>query len=621
MRFKKIILLSFSILSWLLTYSQPVQLKDFSQEKYIFINGFTDYLKTTNPIPLDSILQPRTQEQFVRLENKKVLFIGYDPYYYWYRFSISNKDTLNKDIILLLGGLGIHEADLWQRKNNRSIFSGRSGYQYPFDKRPYPYVHHAFPMTIAAYSTDTFYIRMDESHAYKSTAFVLVEPASMRKFEHRFYFIMGIIIGLLLLFSIFNLYLFISVKEKIHLWYSLYIFAILFFLIKQEGIDAEFLGLDSDQGYRTTYMGAVASLAVGFLLQVVQLFLMNIKPKSFLYKIMLLTKWSSFVTAIIQFIVFYVRPDYKIERFVFEWSNKTALLAFMLILISCIYSFYKGFKPALFILIGQSLFIIGGISRALFIGTESYIFPPSLFETGLVAEVVIISFGLMYRYNLYKKEKEQLTFQLQEQKINAAQEILFAQEQEQKRIAEDLHDELGGNLAAIKMTLQTLDLPGEQSDALTGLIDKASTNARNISHNLMPPEFIETRLDDLLRNYYTRLNTEGTIKFHFHYSGIDEKFNKKDELMIYRIIMELTSNIIRHSKATDATIHLVYHEKQLAIMSEDNGKGFISDTQTGIGLKNIRSRVNYLNGTMNIDSGMHGTTVMFHIPYKKQQDE
>jgi signal transduction histidine kinase len=85
--------------------------------------------------------------------------------------------------------------------------------------------------------------------------------------------------------------------------------------------------------------------------------------------------------------------------------------------------------------------------------------------------------------------------------------------------------------------------------------------------------------------------------------------------------MELTSNIIRHSKATDATIQLVYHEKQLAIMSEDNGKGFISDTQTGIGLKNIRSRVNYLNGTMNIDSGMHGTTVMFHIPYKKQQDE
>jgi signal transduction histidine kinase len=91
--------------------------------------------------------------------------------------------------------------------------------------------------------------------------------------------------------------------------------------------------------------------------------------------------------------------------------------------------------------------------------------------------------------------------------------------------------------------------------------------------------------------------------------------------MIYRIIMELTSNIIRHSKATDATIQLVYHEKQLAIMAEDNGKGFIANAHAGIGLKNIHSRVNYLNGTMNIDSGTHGTTAMFHIPYKKQQDE
>ena len=81
--------------------------------------------------------------------------------------------------------------------------------------------------------------------------------------------------------------------------------------------------------------------------------------------------------------------------------------------------------------------------------------------------------------------------------------------------------------------------------------------------------------------------------------------------------MELTSNIIKHSKATEATIQLVYHEKQMILMAEDNGKGFGQEIEPGIGLKNVRSRVNFLNGSMNIDSGNGGTTIMIQIPFKE----
>ena len=430
---------------------------------------------------------------------------------------------------------------------------------------------------------------------------------------------MGIILGLLLLFALFNVYLFFSIKENVHAWYALYILMMLLFIIKDEGLDPEFLGLDSSNGYRATSMLAIAALAVSFLLQMVQSFLTNTKRSNVLYKSMNYVKWFLFLMAGIQFIVFYIQPSNEIEYIVFHITNKTGMAAILLIIVACIYSSYHGFKPALFLLAGQLLFLAGVILRGLFIGMNQHVFPPSVFEIGLIAEVIIISYGLMYRYNQYKKEKENLAFQLQEEKLNTTKEILNTQEQEQKRIAADLHDELGGNLAAIKMTLQSFKLPAEQAETMNYLIDTASDNARHIAHDLMPPEFENTTLEVLLDKFYQRINMEGKINFHFYYSGKNNQFNKQEDLAIYRIIMELTNNIIKHSNSTEASVQLVYHENQMTLVVEDNGMGNIQGSKTGIGLKSVQSRVNFLNGDMNIDSGKHGTTIMIQIPFKNIQ--
>ncbi len=591
---------------------------DLTGKEYEIINGSTKYLQVNSLISLDSVLKVVSQQKLNTLANEPVIFFGYNPYYYWYKFSIANNDSISRNLILLLGGLGIRKAEIWQI-NNAAKLAGSGGYQYPFDERPYRFVHHSFSLSLAANTTDTFYVKVDESHAYKSTSFVLVTPKAMQKFEHRFYMLTGIMIGLLLLFFLFNLYLYFSIKEKIHVWYGLYIVTMLFFIIKQEGIDAEYLGLDSATGYRATCMAAIASFGMGCMLQVCILFLVNVQRTSLAGKILSLLKWASFLLAAVQVIIFYVRPANQIEAITFQIANKTTLITFASIVFACLYSFLKGFKPAAFILAGQLVFIVGGITRSLFIASISYIFPPSLFEIGLVLEVVIISFGLMYRYNQYKNEKEEITFQLQQEKLNTTKAILLAQEEEKKRIAADLHDELGGNLAAIKMTLQSFNVPSHQADSLNYLIDKASANARHIAHNLMPPEFENTSLKAILGNLFQLVNTEGKIKFHFFYTGSSHHFTKQEDLIIYRVIMELTSNIIRHANATEATMQLVYHENYLAIMAEDNGGGFGNKNTAGIGLKTIRLRIDFLNGTFDIDTGNTGTTIMIQIPYKEME--
>lgn len=603
-------------------YCQVVESADVEKYKgHFFINGYTGYLKTNTIISFDSAKGLFNQNRFSALGNKKIFFKGYDPSFYWFRFIVHNGYSSAKEFIFMQAGLGIRDSELWQVNGEKIASLGKTGYKYPYKARPYRNVHYCHPVTIAPNSTDTFYLFKDESHAFKVDGFVLNDPGALKKKEVNFYFLFGNMLGLLVLFIFINFYLYFAIKEKIHLWYCGYLLFTLFFLIKNEGLDVEFLGLDSETGYRSTSMGGFGAIAMGFLVKVVQLFLVNIRPKSILFRSMEFTKWLAWTGGIFFFLDFYFQPPHFIDLVAYYWGNKSVLLTLFVVPVACIYSFSKGYKPALFILGGMSLLLIGGILRSLFIMEESYLFPPTLFEIGMVAEAIIISFGLMYRYNQFKKEKDFLKMELERQQSEIAKQVIIAQEAEQKRIAEDLHDELGGNLAAIKMAIQRFSIPGLQTDELNQLIDKASINARNISHNLMPPDFGQTNLKDLLDNYFRRLNKEGNIHFDFHYTGRNNHFDKQEELMIYRIIMELTNNIMKHAKATESTVQFIYHENHLALVIEDNGKGFYMNSSQGMGLKNIQSRVKYLNGSLDIDSGKHGTTIMIQIPYKEDDEK
>jgi signal transduction histidine kinase len=237
-------------------------------------------------------------------------------------------------------------------------------------------------------------------------------------------------------------------------------------------------------------------------------------------------------------------------------------------------------------------------------------------DIGLGFEAVIICIGILYRYNLDKKKKDQLQVDLEKQKTKLAEQVLHTQEDERKRIAEDLHDELGGNLAAIKMSLLALQLDDKKKQPLMQLIDSTSSSVRNISHNLMPPEFKETELHVLLKRHYEHLNNKDLIAFYFYCSGNVYPFNLHKKLMLYRIILEVTNNIIKHSGGSEATVQLIYYDNYLQIMAEDNGKGFSAQAGEGIGLKNLHSRIDYLKGTIAIDSSLKGTTITIYIPYQ-----
>jgi signal transduction histidine kinase len=238
--------------------------------------------------------------------------------------------------------------------------------------------------------------------------------------------------------------------------------------------------------------------------------------------------------------------------------------------------------------------------------------------------VLLVSLGFLYnRYRLRQKNRYQ-------QELNRQQNDLFnaiaaAQEQERKRIAQDIHDGLGSVLSAAKLKMSEIKEAkpemGADEKFLTGiaLLDEASSELRNISHNIMPATLSKLGLVPALKNLTEKISSHNGVHIHFFAHDCNNRMNEQIEISVYRIILELINNVVKHANATKATVQLVRYPDYINITVDDNGKGFetgrATDEKKGIGLGSVAARVELLKGKMDIDSMPgSGTTVVIDIP-------
>lgn len=247
--------------------------------------------------------------------------------------------------------------------------------------------------------------------------------------------------------------------------------------------------------------------------------------------------------------------------------------------------------------------------------------------------VLIPILALLYVYyqkiqaqrELAKKQeeinKQKVTTLKQEQELDLIKASIEGQDEERKRIAQELHDSIGGNLAGIKLQFASMDGDSEKLKNITGQIDETYQLVRDISHTLIPKKFRQNAFTDLIRAYYKTITSASELEVGFYphpeneINSIDEKY----QMEVYKIIQELMTNTIKHAEATNIDIHLSIIENELSLLFEDNGKGFNQNiSKEGIGFENIKNRVNELSGILHIDSVLkRGTVVSIEIPIKK----
>jgi signal transduction histidine kinase len=223
------------------------------------------------------------------------------------------------------------------------------------------------------------------------------------------------------------------------------------------------------------------------------------------------------------------------------------------------------------------------------------------------------------------QEQTKLQQEINRQQDLAAKAVLDAEEHERSRIATDLHDGVGQLLSTALMNLNNLVTSSafqtaaekDKADNVVSLISDSYDEMRSISHQMMPNALLKAGLSAAVRDFLNKIDRE-KISVNLEVIGFQTKLDEQVETVLYRVIQEAVNNVIKHAKASKLNIQLCNDEDGISITIEDDGRGFNTaglKQDTGIGIKNIQSRIAFLKGTVDFDSAEgKGTLVAIHIP-------
>ncbi len=241
--------------------------------------------------------------------------------------------------------------------------------------------------------------------------------------------------------------------------------------------------------------------------------------------------------------------------------------------------------------------------------------------------VIIVSYLLYNRTKL--KQKEILNEELLKQQSLRSKAVMEAEEKERIRIARELHDGIGQQLSAAKLNISGLQdsIKTSKPEEITmlqnalDLLDESVKEVRAVSHSMVPNALIKSGLISAVREFINKISSSGNLKINLEIVGLNNRLENTVENILFRVLQEVVNNIIKHSKATEVSIQFIKHDNELTILIEDNGVGFVVEklsSESGIGLKNIQSRVAFLNGEVIFDSYPgKGTTVTIEIPLQE----
>lgn len=223
--------------------------------------------------------------------------------------------------------------------------------------------------------------------------------------------------------------------------------------------------------------------------------------------------------------------------------------------------------------------------------------------------------------NDQKQHDERIRSLLNTQETKALQAMVQGQENERKRLARELHNHFGSLLATIKVNINAIDGKAISNyDTLAVLIDQACSDIRNLSHSLNVGISDNFGLVPALMELTAHLRHANKLEVEFAASMCQQQMEAKNEIIIYRIVQELVSNVLKHAEATKLSILLTCfdEEKLVNIIVQDNGKGFNVEEEngsSGMGLNSLKEMIIDLRGEIRFDSNpASGTTVNIDLP-------
>lgn len=425
----------------------------------------------------------------------------------------------------------------------------------------------------------------------------------------------GSYLGLILLSLLFTLFIFGLIRRSIFLWYGFYLIILTVFIGSYLGYTNVLLPSQSLDLGRTIYVISI-ELSTAIFILFAQQILMAKKHLPKLKKGVELVIIFQFAFRI--FLHFAANSMYaaQVELFMKLWY--LTILFLVVAIIIEIFTYLKHNSKVgsyfaisyLFMTFGSVLLVLHhsfGFLKLTFYGLPS-IFYASAIEIFFLTTTLTILIGQVYR------ERNTLANKLVLQQQKFLNAFVQGQEEERKRVGAELHDNIGSKIANLKRLFSA-----KYSDKkIKEEFDDICEDVRRVAHRITPAEIslvgLSGAIDELLE---TIENTE-QLTVNFNTFQFPENLNENTSTHLFRIVQELLQNVLKHANASIVNIQLFGHKNSVTLSFEDNGQGTSKKNDaTGLGLRNIRSRVTQMNGQFLFDSIQDkGTSVLVIIPTK-----
>ncbi|MEY4702373.1 MAG: hypothetical protein RIR96_270 [Bacteroidota bacterium] len=528
--------------------------------------------------------------------------------------SIENKDSVFKKRILKLHNPHINYVYLINSKND-TIY--KTGDQLPFRSRPEYFWDFVLPIQSLGNSVDSFKLVFDN---VGDPLFYSLELFSEREFQRirsNENFVFGAVFSFSIVFIIIFVLLGVFNKDNTRYFFAVFILSGTLWVYNINGVlyqmvwpDNTLLQNASRPFFSSTTIGTLVLYFLAFYKDYINRYVryafLGFLCYLILRAVIIIITPGFFESDESKKIAFFVTTPLLIIGLLCIVLYLFWLLRFKQILLQTIsitiYFFF--IIKVILKLFGINLLITGAHDE--YFSTAVHFIIMTLFSIANIQE---------YRRNKRKRVAEKIA-EADWRKTEMGEKIVETQENERNAIAKNIHDQVGGILAAMKIKLQTMKLvnkDNQSTDELIQLLNMCNGELHKIVDDLASPEFIDRDWADVLNERILMMCMATGIKVHYDRQPL--LIENKLGIKIYRIICELITNSIKHAHCSDIELKMETIGNTLQIKYGDNGIGMPTAMQTnGRGLQNIKSRIGFLNGSMQFSSRPGETKYLITIP-------
>ena len=549
----------------------------------------------------------RTLERFRQVETQLLDFpehnfnISYRNKMAWLLLDLGKLDQQEKPAYLMIRNPHINYLNLWLLKDGQVVKAFTpTGDRTVFSTRPMRYADFLFPLPADSLSRFQVLLLADKRNELIHLPVYLLTENGLIQYTRTKNWTAGLFIGISLFLFLFNIFLFINLREKLYVFYGLYILL-------------AFLYIFSDMGYTFMYFfpnnpllsDFTRPMSIAFATPVYLLFGMSLLqtrnhwPLLYRFVSRVLLGYTALLIASLL-----LARDTGPIRVVLSGLSYFALNLLMgLNILVAWKSWRKGVPYAIYLIISSVLLIVLVFLFSLYLSGYLSDTPVNrnLMRIAITSEISILTLVLAHRFKRYKLDSEQLLRRINDQQEQIFRSVTDYQEKEMQRLSSLLHDSVGARLSALRFNLEAKgkdDLP-----VAIGEIGEIANEVRRFSHNWSPVLLQERGLRRSLEDFINGINSGNRLFIQFEMIGSLEKASFRYELIIYNIVQELVHNILKHAEASEAIVQVLLEEKVVSIYVEDNGRGFDpAAAPEGLGLSQIKKWVTFVNGRLLLDS-------------------